>query len=205
MLAFHLTLLVLLAGISGAAAQELGPISRHMILHIVTMGVLAPLAAILFMYLERGRQGGKAKSRLLTATVLQLVAFVLWHTPAFMAAAMRDLSVTLAMQVTLLAVSLNFWIQVLRMNRRKPWLCAASLMVSGKVFCLLAAVMLFAPQPAFHGGHIGVAATSLHDQQTAGLIMLAVCPLIYVISGIVLIARWFLASCRLNASPLGVS
>lgn len=202
-LAFHLALLALLVGMSGAAAQALGPLSRHMLLHIFTMGVMAPMAAILFMHFERRRQGGEAKSRLLTATVLQLVIFVLWHTPALMAAAMRDLSVMLAMQVTLFAVSVNFWMQGLRMNRRKPWLFAASLMVSGKIFCLLAAVMLFAPQPAFHVEHMGVAATSLYDQQTAGLIMLAVCPLIYVISGIVLIARWFLASCRLNASPLG--
>jgi putative membrane protein len=187
------------------ALRAPGPLSMHMIVHVFTMGAAAPVLASILWH-RRQRLGQESEEpRLLVATVIQLAVFCLWHTPAFMAAAMSDLKAATAMQVSLFIASVNYWLHILRMDRRKPWLCAASLTVTGKVLCLLAAVMLFAPQPAFHLGHAAAPGASLHDQQMAGLIMLSICPLVYVISGIVLIARWFIASCRPSAPAAGGS
>ncbi len=61
-----------------------------------------------------------------------------------------------------------------------------ALLVSGKLACLLGVLFVFAPRPLLaHAGHF-VHAQVLADQHLAGLLMIAACPLSYVLTAVVL-------------------
>ena len=55
---------------------------------------------------------------------------------------------------------------------------------------MLGALLVFAPRPIYSSGHHGF---DLADQQLAGLLMLAACPLSYVLAAIVIAVETLLA------------
>jgi putative membrane protein len=69
-----------------------------------------------------------------------------------------------------------------------------ALLVSGKLFCLLAVLLVFAPRFFYgaHGTHShgGMPVDQLADQHLAGLLMLVVCPLSYVAAAVAIAAQW---------------
>ncbi len=101
------------------------------------------------------------------------------------------------MQSSLLLAALLFWYSVIFAEAR--WYSLLALLTTGKLFCLLGALLTFAPRPIYpqlrelyaQAGHFPVE-TALSDQQLAGLLMLVACPLIYVLASVVLAARWLL-------------
>jgi putative membrane protein len=64
------------------------------------------------------------------------------------------------------------------------WHGILGLVVTGKLSCLLAALLVFSPRQLFTEAHHHVG--SLDDQQVAGLLMLTACPLSYVVAGAVM-------------------
>jgi putative membrane protein len=68
-----------------------------------------------------------------------------------------------------------------------------ALIVSGKFACLLGVLLIFAPRPLFepHAAHVGQATHTalMADQHLAGLLMIAACPLSYVLTAVILAAR----------------
>lgn len=186
-----------LTGIGLAAALLLadGTATRTMILHALTMSVLAPLAAA-------GLNGvgwtAPVPASLLAATAMQGALFLVWHTPGLMGAAMHDGAATLAMHGSLFAAAVIFWLCVYRSAQVHPWSAIAALVVSGKLLCLVSVLMVFAPTPAFHASNADLAA-QLADQQAAGLVMLAVCPPVYIAIAVIMAARW------LSGEPTTVS
>jgi putative membrane protein len=100
------------------------------------------------------------------------------------------------MQMSLLAAALWFWLAVLCERGAFRWRALLALLVSGKLFCLIGVLLVFAPRllyPDVAAGH-GHAATGfeqrLADQHLAGLLMLIACPLSYVLAGVVIAAQW---------------
>jgi putative membrane protein len=189
---------LLLAG--GVQAQ--GPLTRHMIAHVAVMGVAAPAGALILAGFRPGNFRIRG-SELASATVAQLSLLFLWHAPSIMALAMSDFVAGVAMHASLFAASLWFWRCIVATAEHAPWSAAAALVITGKVICLLAVLMVFAPDYVFHGAsHPPASATALHaDQQMAGLVMLAACPVIYVGEAVVIAGRWI---CRLiHAEPGG--
>ena len=71
----------------------------------------------------------------------------------------------------------------------RRWRAIAALLVTGKVFCLVGAIFTFAPRPLVQGLPLPLP-EALADQQLAGLLMLAACPLTYVLAGIVVSVLW---------------
>jgi putative membrane protein len=66
------------------------------------------------------------------------------------------------------------------------------LLVTGKLFCLLGALLVFAPRSLYllqngHEAHFGP--ITIEDQQLAGLLMLLACPLSYLLAGVVIASR----------------
>lgn len=164
-----------------------GPLSRHMILHIALMTGLAPLIA------SAARKRWHASSNslmLLLATAVQLLAFFIWHSPQAMTLAMHSLLGGILMQLTLLAAAVWFWWCIMNWRSQNIWPAVGALMVTGKLFCLVAVLLVFAPRLFAGAVHMGHSGAGLADQQLAGLLMIAACPLAYVATALVLISRW---------------
>jgi putative membrane protein len=180
---------LLLAAIVITLAPALGPLSAHMSTHIALMNVLAPSLALALVL--RNNQTGAGGWSLATATAIQIA--VLWsvHAPPIFGLGSPALQVLL--QALLFATALGFWWTVLAQPPDRAWCSLFTLLVTGKLFCLLGALLVFSPRvlyPAMHAhaGHAGTAV--LEDQQLAGMLMLVACPLSYVLAGIVIAARW---------------
>jgi putative membrane protein len=169
--------------------MHLGPLSAHMAQHIALMNVLAPIGAVALMPLLPDRKQGVGPAALWAATCAQIVLLWAWHAPALHAAAASGGGAHGAMLATLLAVALCFWGAILLLSGRSRWQGIVALLLTGKLACLLGALLVFAPRPLYASAAGHHAADSLQDQHLAGLLMIAACPLSYVLVGVVLSAQ----------------
>jgi putative membrane protein len=184
-----------------------GPLTSHMSWHILLMNVLAPLLA-LSMLRHASAPGGILSGQPLAAASLAQIA-ALWgaHAPPVLSMAMVAPAAHTVVQASLFASSLWFWWAVFAQSRRGLWRSLFALLVTGKLFCLLGALLVFAPRVLYPGvtGLHSVAAhdglSSLADQQLAGLLMLVACPLSYVLAATVLAARWLRALAANGTRP----
>lgn len=163
------------------------PASQLMVKHVVVMNVAAPLAALLLHKLNRPIRVGPLTPFIAVAG--QCTLFFLWHTPLLMELAMNNAGGAAIMYISLFAVSLLFWRWILVARIREPWKAILALTLTGKITCLFAVLMVLAPNPLLHGG-----GHSLADQQAAGLIMLAICPLIYIGTALATTLGWMFPS-----------
>lgn len=174
----------------------LGPVSRHMLGHIISMTLVAPLVAWLLLgYRKKSLQSFAAPRVLWSFAVLQLVFFLAWHAPPGMAWAMQGPVQAMVLHGSLFGAALGFWLSVGASRKSHRWHAIFALLATGKLFCLVALLLVFSPRflYALHAHHVP---TALADQQLAGAIMVVVCPLTYVLSAVVLLSRWFLALVR---------
>ncbi|WP_297112875.1 cytochrome c oxidase assembly protein [uncultured Devosia sp.] len=170
----------------------MGHLSTHMLTHLLVMNAVVPLVVY---GLSRHHQLPRMWRLWPWATAAQLVLLWGWHSPAVLSAALQHMGLMLLMHVSLATAAAMFWISIVSMPRRESWRAPLALLITGKLFCLLGALLVFAPNLLFSGAHAGLQSTghSLADQQMAGMIMLVACPLSYVTAGIVLAGRWFLS------------
>lgn len=179
---------LLLAVCYSAAA---GHLTRHMLLHIGLMTVLAPLLAAWLRRCHRPFPGAAEPWFLPLATLLQLVAFFVWHSPQLLAWIMSSPFLHTVMQAMLLLVATAFWASVLQRSDSAAWSAVVALLVTGKLFCLVALILVFAPRALYGAGiHLHHAEVDLADQQLAGLLMITACPMTYILAAILLVARW---------------
>jgi putative membrane protein len=173
------------------AVSQPAPLTHHMIVHILLMNVVAPVFALTFKPLPTSSlAGGRA---LVAASALQLALLWMLHIPLILEASMRSPTLQAGLFSALLASASIFWASVLTQRGAGRWRALVALLLTGKVFCLLAALLVFAPRHLYPGlehggGHAGAA--SLSDQQLAGLLMLAACPLAYVAAAVAIAALW---------------
>ncbi|WP_102960565.1 cytochrome c oxidase assembly protein [Mangrovicella endophytica] len=167
-------------------------LAAHMLQHIIMMNVVAPLLA-----LGVRRWLPSTTWRIWpAATAAQLLLLWGWHAPAVFESAMGSPALWLLMHGTLLVAALCFWSAIISASGTRSWRAIFALLITGKLFCLLGALLTFAPRTILAAGPEGApidAAAALADQQLAGLIMIVACPLSYVLAGIIVSARWFLA------------
>ncbi len=184
--------------VMGALASRTGMLTAHMAGHIAVMNLLAPTVAWLFRHRFFRIGSGQAIGRkLLLATLTQLSVFFLWHSPPVMAISMQGAVTGFALLAGLLMVSVWFWACVFEAVRQNRMEVIAALLITGKLVCLIAVLLVFAPRLIYPG--MGVPAAMMGDQQLAGLLMLSACPLTYVGASIYVVARWFT---RLSSPPL---
>jgi putative membrane protein len=183
---------VLAIALSWFAAERLAPgmLVRHMALHLILMNMIAPFLAWLDLGL-RPRRGDSPP--IAVPTVLQLALLWAWHAPAVLPHAMRSPFAMAAMMISLLAVSLMFWSAILRQQGPDRWRALAALMATAKLYCLLGILLVFSPRLLYGAESAAVThnGAGIEDQQLAGLMMIAACPLVYVAAGIVVAATWF--------------
>lgn len=170
----------LLIGGIAVALIELDAVSAHMAMHIIAMNVVAPLCAIIAA-LRSTRTSSPAP--LWLAAALQMAAMWIWHIPQMQAFAMQSRAAMMLMHASLFCTALLFWTLLLRLRGSARWQGILALVVTGKLSCLLAALLVFSPRHLFEAGHH---APSLDDQQMAGLLMLTACPVSYAVAGAVM-------------------
>jgi len=175
---------VLAVGAVLLGAHDPGPLSGHMGLHILAMNVAAPaLAAVL---VTRCRLPASRPSWLWTAALVQLAVLAAAHVPSVQGAAAASHVLQAGMHGILLLAALAFWTAVLALPDPRKWHGVAALLLSGKLVCFLAVLLVFAPR-ALYGGHLHAPeSVGLADQQLAGLLMIAACPLSYLLAAIVI-------------------
>ena len=119
---------------------KLGPLSQHMLNHIALLGVAAPLSAWTLRNLFPPVTGRV----LATATIVQVVLIWVWHLPPVFDAAVHGSALLHAATVaSLYGAGLMFWCAILSLADRRLWQAILALLVTGKLFCLFAAVLVF--------------------------------------------------------------
>lgn len=174
-----------------------GSFSQHMALHILLMNLVAPILAALAnsRWHAVGRQRGVCA--IAAAAIAHMSVLFFWHLPPAMALAMARPAVASVMQLTLVGAAFCFWYVVFQHARAYIWRALAALLITGKLYCLLAALLVFAPRVVYTAGAANMS-ISLADQQLAGLMMVVACPLSYVLIATVLAAQWLAALHRHN-------
>ena len=168
------------------AASQPGPLSWHMGLHITSMNVIAPLLAVMLSCYRRPSSWSRP-GVMWGLAFLQLA--VLWaaHSPTVHHHHHQAAAGNILLHVLLFSVALAFWTSVAAAVTHR-WQAMLALLISGKFACLLGVLLIFAPRLLFgaHAEHATHTATSLTDQQLAGLLMITACPLSYLLPAVVL-------------------
>jgi putative membrane protein len=126
---------------------------------------------------------------LVAATLTQLLTLGVAHVPSVHAAVDRSSLLSIA-QACLFAASIWFWLTVLGTRGADRWRSLLALLATGKVVCLMAAILVLAPRLLFVAQSHPIRVTSLADQHMSGLLMLAACPLTYVLAGVIVAVQW---------------
>ena len=195
---------VLTAGVLTLSLVEIGPLSESMAQHLAVMNVAAPLAAI-----PLARRLPPIARRPLFLWVIafsQVLLLWAWHTPAVQRAAAGSPGLHLVMLGSLALAAVLFWALLLACGATSRWSGLAALLLTGKLACLLGALLIFAPRdlyglPGISFALCSVGPSSLADQQLAGLLMITACPLSYVVAGVVLAAQMMLDLERRPGTP----
>jgi putative membrane protein len=154
------------------------------------MTVLAPLLA---SWMQRCRwpfPGAAIPWFLPLVTIAQLALFFVWHSPQVLIWMMASPLLHSLLQGVLLLVATAFWSSVLQRSGGSVWSAVVALLVTGKLFCLVALILVFAPRALYGGTTLHHAGMDLADQQLAGLLMITACPMTYILAAILLVARW---------------
>lgn len=176
---------VFLIGVIIVLSGDLGPQARHMGLHILAMNVVAPVVAGIVM--AHWRVHDAKPSWLWIATVAQIAAVWIAHAPPVQGAALAFPGIQLATHGVLLAAALSFWMLLLSLPDAQRWHAIPALLLTGKLVCLLAVLLVFAPRALYGTGHgHGPLIPPLDDQHLAGLLMIAACPLSYLVAAVVI-------------------
>lgn len=159
--------------------------------HIIAMNVVAPLAV--WILPPARRWAARFSFGIATATIVQLAVLWGWHMPQAMRAAASHPAFGMAMHVSLFLSALLFWATVFEQHVQTPWRPIAALLVTGKLFCLLGVLLVFAPRTLYMpmaGDAAANGGQALADQHLAGLLMIVACPLSYVLGSVIIVRRW---------------
>ncbi len=178
---------VLAVGLMLIGGRDLGPLSLHMSTHILAMNVAGPILAALFV--TRSPIASRP-AWLWAAALLQLAALWTAHVPSVHSTAGASHVLQIGMHGILLLASVLLWVAVLALPDARRWHAVAALLLSGKLVCFLAVLLVFAPR-ALYGDHKHLSGLpALADQQLAGLLMIAACPLSYLLAAIIITVQF---------------
>lgn len=181
MLPFGAAVVVAVGGLWGVDRIFGLSLAGQMARHVLVLSVVAPCVAIGLVRAFRLGGTGVA-SPLVIAVASQVAVLYFWHLPAAHAAAMHQAWGSALMFATLVVAGVGFWLVIAASLTSRRWQAVAALLATGKLFCLLGVLLVFARRPLY-------AATGLADQQLAGLVMLGACPVVYVAAAFVITCR----------------
>lgn len=185
---------VLAAGAVTLSLLDPGPLSVQMAQHLFVMNIAMPLLAI--PLLPRFRALRAYPGFLWMAALAQIGLLWAWHLPSVQLAAAASFGLHLILMALLALAALAFWMMLLATAQAGRWRALACLLLTGKLACLLGALMIFATRdlyalPGLSFPLCSTGPSTLDDQQLAGLLMITACPLSYLVAGVVLAAQMF--------------
>jgi putative membrane protein len=186
---------VLLVGAPVFLLAETGPVSNLMVQHLLAMNVVAPLVAVAISRWLIVRPASIPS--LCWSSVAQISMLWLWHAPSLQAAASESATLHMLMLAALVSAATTFWWAVMTVGPNARWGAIAALLLTGKLACLGGGLLIFAPRDLFNLSGLAVALcttgpSTLGDQQFAGLMMIAACPLSYVVAAIAIATQFIL-------------
>jgi putative membrane protein len=212
---FAVAILVLLVALeSPLDALSADLFAAHMVQHLLLILVAgpllvlgAPLAPLLWALPQPARRAFGRVIRRLSFITRPGVAFVLhslalwtWHAPALYEAALRNRGVHIVEHLSFLLTAILFW-SAIRHASGASLLYLLALAVESTV---LGALLTFADRP-WYPAHAATTtrwgATSLEDQQIAGLVMWVPGGVVYLGSGLALLAAWLKQSSWADDTP----
>lgn len=183
--------IVAAGGVYASYWIAIGPLSHHMLVHILLMNILAPVIALSAEIV--GNKGKILPTSPIGIGILQIAALWAAHSPAAVTWATTSAGGSGLIHATLFLLSILFWMVVFAQRGPYRWRSLLMLLGTGKLFCLLGALLVFAPRvlyPELHRLAHTAEHSGLRDQQLAGLLMIAACPLTYVLAAVVIAAKW---------------
>jgi putative membrane protein len=131
-----------------------------------------------------------------------------WHGPPLQYASHTSPVIALVLHSVLLVSAVVFWSAIIASANR--WKAILALLLSGKLACLIGALLVFSPRLLYaticYGSAVNLdPAEALADQHLAGLLMLAACPLSYILAAIILTSQEIttLPQVRRERHPVG--
>ena len=183
---------------SGAASWITpGAFSAHMTAHIALVAIAAPLivAAIAGGRHDPARRFPRFFSPI-PASIVELVLVWGWHVPALHHAARSSMAAHMTEQATFLAAGLLLWSSSAggdgMRGAARGAAGVAALLFTSMHMTLLGALLGLSPRPLYDGHHVGdgwLGLSPLADQQVGGVVMLAIGGAVYLVGGLVLMAR----------------
>jgi putative membrane protein len=143
------------------------------------MNIVAPLLAVVLI----GRVTSVRASWLWLSAVAQIVMLWASHLPPAQEAALQSHAFQVTIHAALLLSALSFWVTLLCLTDVQRWHALPALLLTGKLACLLAALLVFAPRALYGAPRDG---STLDDQHLAGLLMIVACPLSYLVAAVVI-------------------
>jgi putative membrane protein len=127
------------------------------------------------------------------AWTLHAAALWLWHVPRLFEAALANEALHVTQHTCFLGSALLFWWSVLaRRTRQAEGVAVASLFTTMMHTGVLGALLTFAPT-VWYGHYAGAASlglSALEDQQLGGLLMWVPAGLVYIATGLAIVASW---------------
>jgi putative membrane protein len=162
--------------------------------HLLVMNVIAPLVAAMVAH----RFTALTDHRWVWAAgLIQIAALWMWHAPQLQRLTAASAVSHIIMLAALAGIATLYWAAVLQAQAQARWHSVGALLVTGKLACLLGGLLIFAPRdlfglPGLVIGFCRAGPSTLEDQQLAGLLMIAACPLSYVVAGVIMTAQMLL-------------
>lgn len=188
-------LILLLAWAGPLPGMVAASFAAHMALHMTVVGIGVPLLVAGLAPALAGQRLLRSQLTLpIAVSLLDLVVVWGWHAPALHHASRTSLWALAVEQASFALVSLLVWVVALAStaeNRRSAAMAGAmTLFFTSMHMTLLGALIGLAPRPIYgEHFHHGGALSPLVDQQLGGVIMLAIGGVIYLVGGLVLMAR----------------
>jgi putative membrane protein len=156
------------------------PFPEHMLRHMTLVAVAAPA-----LVLAAPRLARRFAPPVLAGAVVEFVVVWGWHLPQAHAAAQLDALPFALEQGMFLAAGVLVWAGALA--AREPLAGAGGLLLTSMHMTLLGALLVLAPQDLYAA--ICGRGDDLGGQQLGGLLMLAIGTPVYLVGGLILVAR----------------
>jgi len=170
----------------GWAAAAAGGMIGHMAGHMIAVAVAAPLIA--WGIGGTRYDPARALPRAVTPMAMMVVELAVvwgWHVPGLRALADASVAVLVVEQAMFLAAGLLLWAAVLGTGPERRAGGVGALLLTSMHMTLLGALIGLAPRPLYtHHG-----ADALIDQQIAGVVMLLVGGVAYLLGGLAMLGR----------------
>ena len=175
------------------ASWNSGSLTAHMVVHMATVAIAAPLLAIALSGTRLDPAVQLSWLGPVFASVVELLVVWLWHVPALRRLAETRVDAVVLEQACFLVAGLLLWATCFRRSEDSAQRLAGviGLLFTSIHMTLLGVLLTLAPRPLYGAGDVTCLGLTLGreaDQQLGGVVMLMVGAAAYMLGAVVLLA-----------------